>query len=116
MFDLESIQEILEDAMEMVENPDLVPPSVSIEMKDAIQAILAGWINAQMQDLDPDDVENSAKTLVQLVEMATGCAYLVGRLEGMKDEVSREAGESVTYNFEPTHPEGQTVTLNFNFR
>jgi hypothetical protein len=115
MTELEEIQVLLEDAMEMLEDPELLPPAVSIAMKDAVQAILAGWINEQLNAESEDQLApESLQLIAQLSEMATGCAYLVGRLEGMKDVVE-EAGETVTYNIEPTHPEGQHVTINFNF-
>ena len=108
--ELESIQELLGDAMEMTQNTEAIPPSIDSEMVDAVSTILAAWV---LESLGATGEEENYEEMQALIVSATSCAYLSSKLEAMQGDV---AGESLTYNIEPTHPEGQHVTINFNFR
>lgn len=104
--ELEVIQDMLNDAMEMVQGAEQFPPTIDVDTTDAVARILAEWI-------EKIGAETETESAQDVTTIAIACAYVAGRLESMQDNVQ---GETLTYNVEPTHPEGQHVTINFNFR
>jgi hypothetical protein len=109
--ELENIQALLDDSMEMVQGGEQLPPGIEIETVDAISKILSEWFVKISSD---EEVETPQQ---EISAISIACAYIAGRLESMQDEMQDgAAGETISYNIEPTHPEGQNVTINFNFR
>jgi hypothetical protein len=110
--ELETIQELLDDAMEMAQGGEELPPGIDVESIDAVAQILSAWI------LKMNDDEEVETTIGDLASLAVACGYIAGRLESMQDvkQIGVEAGETLSYDIQPTHPEGQHVTINFNFR
>lgn len=108
--ELEVIQALLSDAMEMAQEADAVPPGVDPDMVATVSNILATWV---LETLGANGEEQNYEEMQALITSATACAYLASKLEDMQDKA---AGETISYNLEPTHPEGQHVTINFNFR
>jgi hypothetical protein len=109
--ELETIQELLDDAMEMAQGGEELPPGIDVESIDAVSQILTAWI------LKMNDDEEVETAIGDLASLAVACGYIAGRLESMQDvKQDGAAGETFTYNIEPTHPEAQNVTIHFNFR
>lgn len=74
--ELEQIQDLLNDAMEMAQAEDDLPPHINAEDIDAVSSILADWIIQLQQDDEKVDLVGTR----QIVVSAIACAYLAGQL------------------------------------
>lgn len=78
--EIEQIQELLNDAMEMAQDAELLPPHISAEDIDTIAAVLTDWII----QLQTDDEGVDLTTSRQIIASAISCAYIAGRLNDVQ--------------------------------